>query len=326
MSHKSNMHVDGESDRSIVPAKHRNKGDREPADGVEGRERTKESTAQSNSFRTQGREDGHSRLDGVRQAAKRDRQMRFTALLHHVNVDLLRASYRSLNKRAAPGVDHLRWEEYGKDLEARLSDLHDRLHRGAYRAKASLRVYIPKPDGRKRPLGIAALEDKIVQQAVKTVLEQIYEVDFLGFSYGFRPGQSQHQALDALNAGIVWKKVDWVLDADIRGFFDNLDREWLVEFVERRVGDQRVVRLIRKWLKAGVLEDGEWKQTQAGTPQGSVISPLLANLYLHYVLDQWGHQWRNTEARGDVFIIRYADDCAPRARRRPKGPPECVTA
>ena len=308
MSDKSYTHGHGESDRSIVPAKSRNKGGPPLADGVEGRERTKENTVESNPCRTQSRESGSSRLDGVRQAAQRDKRMKFTALLHHVSVALLRDSYYRLKRQAAPGVDQLTWKEYGQDLEDRLTDLHGRVHRGAYRAQPSRRVYIPKSDGRQRPLGIAALEDKIVQQAVRKVLEQIYEEDFLGFSYGFRPGRSQHDALDALTAGIVWKKVNWILDADIRGFFDHLDHEWLVKFLEHRIGDRRIIRLIRKWLKAGVLEEGRWQETQEGTPQGAVASPLLANLYLHYVLDVWVESWRKKEARGDVVIVRYADD------------------
>lgn len=234
--------------------------------------------------------------------------MRFTALLHHVSVDLLRDSYYRLKRQAAPGVDEITWQEYGKDLEDRLTDLHGRVHRGAYRAQPSRRVYIPKSDGRQRPLGIAGLEDKIVQQAVRKVLEQIYEEDFLGFSYGFRPGRSQHDALDALTAGIVRKKVNWILDADIRGFFDHLNHERLVKFLELRIGDRRIIRLIRKWLKAGVLEEGRWQETQEGTPQGAVISPLLSNLYLHHVLDQWVQAWRKEKARGDVMIVRYADD------------------
>ena len=293
---------------AAVPAKARNKGGKLPADGLEGRERTKENTAESNSCRTQSRASGSSRLDGVRQAAQRDRQMRFTALLHHVSVDLLRDSYYRLKRQAAPGVDEITWQEYGKDLEDRLTDLHGRVHRGAYRAQPSRRVYIPKSDGRQRPLGIAGLEDKIVQQAVRKVLEQIYEEDFLGFSYGFRPGRSQHDALDALTAGIVRKKVNWILDADIRGFFDHLNHERLVKFLELRIGDRRIIRLIRKWLKAGVLEEGRWQETQEGTPQGAVISPLLSNLYLHHVLDQWVQAWRKEKARGDVMIVRYADD------------------
>jgi group II intron reverse transcriptase/maturase len=244
----------------------------------------------------------------VREAAKQDGKLKFTALLHHVSIDLLRDSYHSLKKQAAPGVDGMTWEEYGKDLEARLSDLHGRIHRGAYRAQPSRRVWIPKADGRQRPLGIAALEDKIVQYAVGTVLNQIWEEDFLGFSYGFRPGRGQQDALDALWVGMVRKKVNWILDLDIRSFFDKLQHSWLVQFVEHRIGDRRVVRLIQKWLKAGVMEQGQWSETKEGSPQGAVISPILANLYLHYVLDLWVEQWRKKQAHGDVIIVRYADD------------------
>jgi group II intron reverse transcriptase/maturase len=234
--------------------------------------------------------------------------MRFTALLHHVNPELLRASFFELKRQAAPGVDGMTRHEYGRNLEERLDDLHGRIHRGAYRAQPSKRAWIPKADGRQRPLGIAALEDKIVQQAVKTVLEQVYEEDFLGFSYGFRPGRSCHNALDALWMGIAHRKVNWVLDADIRGFFDNIDHEWLLKFVEHRIADRRILRLIQKWLRAGVSEDGKWSRTTVGTPQGSVISPTLANVFLHYVFDLWANQWRNRYARGSVIMVRYADD------------------
>jgi group II intron reverse transcriptase/maturase len=234
--------------------------------------------------------------------------MKFTSLLHHVTVDLLRSSFGSLKRRAAPGVDGVTWQEYESGLEGRLADLHRRLHRGSYRALPSIRVYIEKGDGRKRPLGIAALEDKIVQHAVVTILNNIYEEDFLGFSYGFRPGRSQHKALDALSYALVKKKVNYVLDADIQGFFDNLDKAWMIKFVEHRVADRRILRLIRKWLKAGVMEDGKWSDTETGTPQGSVISPLLANIYLHYVFDLWGDVWRKKHARGEVIVLRYADD------------------
>jgi group II intron reverse transcriptase/maturase len=263
-------------------------------------------------------------LHGVREAARRDKGLRFTALLHHVNEGLLRDSFYLLKKDAAPGVDRVTWGAYEQGLEGRIADLHGRVHRGAYRAQPSRRVYIPKPDGRQRPLGIAALEDKIVQQAVATVLNQIYEEDFLGFSYGFRPGRGAHDALDALTVGIVTKKVNWILDADIRGFFDNISHEKLVELLELRVADQRVLRLIQKWLKAGVSEEGQWSETKVGTPQGSVISPLLANIYLHYALDQWVVEWRKKFAHGDAIIVRYADDCAPRAQRAEEGP-MCVT-
>jgi group II intron reverse transcriptase/maturase len=211
-------------------------------------------------------------LDGVRKAAKAKKQERFTALLHHLTIELLRDSFYALQRKASPGIDGVRWQEYETDLEDRLVDLHSRVHRGTYRAKPSRRVYIPKADGRQRPLGIAALEDKIVQQAVVTILNQIYEVDFKGFSYGFRPGRSPHQALDALTAGIQWKKVNWVLDADILGFFDNLSHEWALKFIEHRVADRRILRLIQKWLKAGVSEDGRWSETNQGTPQGAVAS------------------------------------------------------
>jgi group II intron reverse transcriptase/maturase len=244
----------------------------------------------------------------VREAAKRDKELKFTALLHHVSIDLLRKSYDSLKRKAAPGVDGMTWKEYGKDVEERIADLHGRIHRGAYRARPSLRSWIPKTDGRQRPLGIAALEDKIVQYAVGTVLNQIWEEDFLGFSYGFRPGRGQHDALDALWVGTVRKKVNWILDLDIRSFFDKLQHEWLVQFVEHRIGDKRIVRLIQKWLKAGVVEDGKWFQTEEGSPQGSVISPILANLYLHHVLDLWARAWRKKQARGEMIIVRYADD------------------
>jgi len=263
---------------------------------------------QQNLYRTQSRENGPRELDRVREAARRDGKLRFTALLHHVTIDLLRDSYHCLKKQAAPGVDGVTWEEYGQNLEARLSDLHGRIHRGAYRAKPSRRVWIPKSDGRQRPLGIAALEDKVVQHAVGTVLNQIWEEDFRGFSYGFRPGRSQHDALDALNVGIARRKVNWVLDLDVRAFFDRIDHAWLIKFVEHRVGDRRIVRLIQKWLKAGVMEQGRWAEAKEGTPQGAVISPILANLYLHYVLDVWVDQWRRKQASGDVIIVRYADD------------------
>jgi group II intron reverse transcriptase/maturase len=244
----------------------------------------------------------------VREAATRDRKKRFTALLHHVTIDRLRAAYLALERKAAAGVDGMTWNEYGHDLEARLADLHGRVHRGAYRAKPSRRVYIPKPDGRERPLGIAALEDKIVQRAIVEVLNAIYEVDFLGFSYGFRPGRNQHDALDALATAITRKKVNWVLDADIRGFFDAIDHGWMVKFVEHRIADTRIVRLIQKWLAAGVLEDGKWSSTEEGTPQGATISPLLANVYLHYALDLWVQQWRRGKACGEMVFVRFADD------------------
>ena len=308
MSYKAHMNGGGKSYSGVIPAKQLNKSGRPPAEVVEGRPQTEENMDQPNLGRIQSRESRPNGLDRVREAARRDGKLRFTALLHHVTADLLRESYYSLKRQAAPGVDGVTWEEYGQTLEARLSDLHGRIHRGAYQAKPSRRVWIPKSDGRQRPLGIAALEDKVVQYAVGTVLNQIWEEDFLGFSYGFRPGRSQHDALDALNVGIARKKVNWVLDLDIRAFFDQIDHAWMIKFVEHRVGDRRIVRLIQKWLKAGVMEQGRWSEAKEGTPQGAVISPILANLYLHYVLDLWVNHWRRKEATGDVIIVRYADD------------------
>jgi group II intron reverse transcriptase/maturase len=249
-----------------------------------------------------------SDLDRVRQVARKDRDVRFTALLHHVDVDRLREAYRAISPNAAPGVDGVTWRDYGLDLEANLRDLHARVQRGAYRATASRRVFIPKPDGRSRPLGVAALEDKILQRAVVEVLNAVYEQDFLGFSYGFRPGRGQHDALDALAVAIERRRVNWVLDADIRDFFTRLDQGWLERFLEHRIADKRVLRLIQKWLRAGVIEDGEWSKTEEGTAQGASVSPLLANVYLHYVFDLWADQWRRRHARGDVIFVRFADD------------------
>jgi group II intron reverse transcriptase/maturase len=268
---------------------------------------TKENIMEPNTQPTQSGERVSQGLHGVRQRARENRHERFTALLHHVSVDLLQESYFALKRNAAPGVDGVTWKEYETGLAERLSDLHGRVHRGAYRAQPSRRRWIPKANGKLRPLGIAALEDKIVQQAVVSVLNQIYEEDFRGYSYGFRPGRSQHQALDALYVALRRKKVNWVLDIDIKGFFDNLDKGILVEMIEKRVADPRILRLIRKWLNAGIIEDGVWSETKTGTPQGAVASPLLANIYLHYGLDQWTDQWRQS-ARGDVIIVRYADD------------------
>lgn len=256
---------------------------------------------------TQSGEGVSQGLNGVRERARRNKQERFTALLHHVSSEMLRESFYGLKRKAAPGVDGVTWKEYETGLEDRLEDLHSRVHRGTYRALPSRRQYIPKGNGKQRPLGIAALEDKIVQSAVAGVLNQIYEEDFRAFSYGFRPGRGQHQALDALYVGIKRKKVNWVLDMDLKGFFDNLDKELLMEMVGRRIADPRILRLIRKWLNAGIIEDGKWFETETGTPQGAVISPLLANVYLHYVLDQWTDRWRQN-AQGDVIIVRYADD------------------
>jgi group II intron reverse transcriptase/maturase len=303
------MDISGESDGRIVPAKLSNNEEfTASAETAEGRRPTKGNVEQPTTKRTQGRSDVSSGLSRVREAARRDKRARFTALLHHVNIDLLRESYYRLKRQAAPGVDGVTWPQYEEDLDERLKDLHERVHRGSYRAQPSRRTTIPKADGRKRLLGIAALEDKIVQAAVVEVLNAIYEEDFLGFSYGFRPGRNQHDALDALWVGLMGKKVNWVLDADIRGFFDTLDHEWLMKFLEHRIGDRRILRLIRKWLRAGVSEDGRWSETTVGTPQGSVASPLLANVYLHYVLDLWVGQWRKKSAWGDCIIVRYADD------------------
>jgi len=324
MSAKTHRNGGGESYNGAVLAKRSHEGQGGPKETVEGRPLTKENAEQLNPCRTQSRESGPNGLERVREAAKKDGKLQFTALLHQVNIDLLRDSYNSLKKTAAAGVDGITWQEYGQDLEAHLQDLHGRIHRGAYQAQASRRVWIPKADGRQRPLGIAALEDKVVQHAVGTVLNQIWEEDFLGFSYGFRPGRSQHEALDALYVGITRKKVNWVLDLDIRTFFDKIDHDWMIRFVEHRIGDQRIVRLIQKWLKAGVMEQGQWSETKEGTRQGAVISPILANLYLHHALDLWVEAWRK-KAQGDVIIVRYADDSAPRAQRAEEGP-MCVTA
>ncbi len=269
---------------------------------------TKGNAGQQSTCRAQDRERVSQALERVRQVARQRKKERFTALLHHVDISLLRLAFYALKRDAAPGVDGITWHDYEADLERRLGDLHDRVHRGAYRAQPSRRRYIPKPDGRQRPLAIAALEDKIVQRAMVAVLNGIYEEDFLGFSYGFRPKRSQHDALDALSAGIIGTKVNWILDADIRSFFDEVSQEWLLRFVEHRVGDRRIIRLIRKWLRAGILEDGVVSVSEKGTGQGAVISPLLANIYLHYVFDLWAERWRRRETKGDMIIVRYADD------------------
>jgi group II intron reverse transcriptase/maturase len=287
---------------------HSNKDTSPSAESGEGRPLIKENAGQSNTHPTQSGKRVSQGLAGVRKAAREHKEMKFTALLHHLTVDLLRESFYSLKRKAAPGVDGVTWQEYESGLEGRLVDLHSRVHRGAYRAQPSRRVYIQKEDGRQRPLGVAALEDKIVQQAVVTILNQIYEEDFLGFSYGFRPGRSQHDALDALSYALLKKKVNYILDADIRGFFDNLDKSWMIQFMEHRVADPRILRLIRKWLKAGVMEEGQWSEPERGTPQGSVISPLLANVYLHYSFDLWVNVWRKKWAQGEVVVVRYADD------------------
>jgi RNA-directed DNA polymerase len=302
------MHGGEKSDPAIVAVNSANKDGQPSAEPRERRAGAEENAGQGGTLRTPSREGGSHGLDRVRTAARLKKEERFTALLHHVDVNRLRDAYFSLRREAAPGVDGVTWRDYGSGLEVRLDDLHGRIHRGAYRAQPSRRRYIPKPDGRQRPLGIAALEDKIVQRALAEVLNAIYEEDFLGFSYGFRPGRSQHDALDALAVGIDRTAVNWVLDADIAGFFDAVSHDWLIRFIEHRIGDRRVIRLIRKWLKVGVMEDGVGTPGKVGTPQGAVISPLLANIYLHYVFDLWAHRWRHRHASGTVTLVRYADD------------------
>lgn len=299
----------GKSDRPVVPGKSPNKVGQPAAEAMEGRGRTKGNSLEADALRTQRRESVPSGLERVRQAARRDRKQRFTALLHHVyDIDRLRRAYLALKRDAVAGIDGETWQHYGEALEANLLDLSARLKQGAYRVKPVRRAYIPKADGRRRPLGVPTLEDKIVQRAVVEVLNAIYELDFLGFSHGFRPGRSPHHALDALTVAIERRKVNWVLDADIRSFFDTLDHGWLRKFIEHRIADQRVVRLILRWLKAGVLEDGKRIVGEVGTVQGGSISPLLANTYLHYVFDTWIQRWRRTRARGDVIVVRFADD------------------
>ena len=308
MRRTSDTHVGGESDGRVLPTKCPNNDGAPSAEGMEGRRPTKENTEQTTAPRTQSRTRASSGLLGVRQVARKDKRIQFTALLHHATVALLWDSFYALKRDAAPGVDAVTWKDYETDLDARLRDLHSRVHTGTYRAQPSKRAYIPKADGRRRPLGIAAVEDKIVQHAVVTILNQIYEQDFVGFSYGFRPKRSQHHALDALWVGIMRKQVSWVLDADIRDFFGSIDHGWMIKFVEHRVADARIRRLIRKWLRAGVSEDGTWSKTEVGTPQGAVASPLLANIYLHYVFDLWVQRWRKRQATGDMIVVRYADD------------------
>ncbi|MDN6887990.1 group II intron reverse transcriptase/maturase [Variovorax sp. CAN2819] len=296
------------SDSAIVAMKPANKVGRPTAEWAELRTGTKGNTGQPHTRRTQARDSVSQGLDRVRNAARQRKKEKFTALLHHVTVDLLRDAFLALRRRAAPGVDGLTWQDYEANLEGNLQELHAKVHSGSYRALPVRRRLIPKPDGKQRPLGIAALEDKIVQRALIAVLNAIYEEDFLGFSYGFRPGRRPHDALDALSVAICNTPVNWILDADIRGFFDSVSQDWLVRFLEHRIGDERVIRLVRKWLKAGVLEDGNWSVSEKGTPQGAVASPLLANVYLHYVFDLWAQQWRGREASGNVIVVRYADD------------------
>jgi RNA-directed DNA polymerase len=299
------MHGHEKSDSVIVAAKPANKAEQPAAEPVEPRTGTKGNAGQQSTHRTQSRANVSQALERIRKVA---REERFTALFHHLSIDLLEEAFFELKEDAAPGVDRLTWTDYEADLEQNLEDLHGRVHRGAYRALPSRRVYIPKPDGGQRPLAVAALEDKIVQRAVVALLNVIYEEDFLGISYGFRPGRSTHDALDALCVGIDSRKVSWILDADIRSFFDEISQEWLIRFLEHRIGDRRIIRLIQKWLKAGVLEDGAVTVSDRGTGQGSVISPLLANIYLHYALDLWALRWRRREPTGDMIIVRYADD------------------
>jgi RNA-directed DNA polymerase len=302
------MHDSQKSDRGIVAMKSANKPEGSGAESMERRRRAKGNELKPCTHRTLSRTGVSPGLERVRERAKAQKKERFTALLHHVNVDRLREAYLALKREAAPGVDGVTWQQYGEDLEAKLQDLHQRIHRGAYRALPSRRQYIPKSDGRLRPLGMASLEDKLAQRALVEVLNAIYEADFRGLSYGFRPGRSQHDALDALAAGITRTKVNWIVDTDIASFFDTVSHEWLMRFLAHRIGDERVIRLIRKWLNAGVIDEGALTVSEQGTPQGAVISPLLANLYLHYVFDLWAERWRKRHAQGSMIIVRYADD------------------
>jgi RNA-directed DNA polymerase len=308
----------GKSDSAIVAVKPVNKAEPSAAErsatgptaaeSVEPRAETKGNAGQLSTCRTQSRESVSQVLERIRKVARERKKERFTTLFHHISIELLEEAFYQLKENAAPGVDRLTWRDYEAEIERNLEDLHDRVQRGAYRALPSRRVYIPKPDGRQRPLAVAALEDKVVQRAVVVLLNAIYEEDFLGVSYGFRPGRGAHDALDALCVGIDSNKVSYILDADIRSFFDEINREWLIRFLEHRIGDRRIIRLIQKWLKAGVMEDGVVTVSDRGTGQGSVISPLLANIYLHYTLDLWAMRWRRREATGDMIFVRYADD------------------
>ena len=301
------MHGMKKSDEAIVAFwKPANKGERFPAESVERRASPEGKPESQSTRRTQRRGSVSQAADRIREFIEREPKSRLTALLHHITVDALRKAYGELKRWAAPGVDGMTWKEYAVGLEDRLVDLHDRVQRGAYRATPSRRVKIPKADGGTRPLGVAALEDKIVQKAVAdNLLTPIYEAEFLGFSYGFRPGRGGHDALDALAVGIGRRKIRWIIDADIRGFFDNVSRDWMLRFLRQRIGDERVIRLIAKWLNAGVMEDGEWRDDLKGTPQGAVISPILANVYLHYGLDLWfQRQWRTREAEGETMMVR----------------------
>jgi group II intron reverse transcriptase/maturase len=302
------MHEPEKSDSVVVAVKSANNTEQPVAEPVEPRTGTKGNANQQSTRRAQDRESVSQALERVRLAARRGKKEKFTSLLHHVDPEMLRTSFYALKRNAAPGVDGMTWDTYEQGLKRRIEDLHARVQSGAYRALPSRRSYIPKEDGTKRPLAVTALEDKIVQRAVAAVLNEIYEEDFLGFSYGFRPGRGQHDALDALCVGISSRKVNFILDADIRSFFTEVSQEWVVRFLEHRIGDQRILRLIQKWLRAGVLEDEVVTIEEKGTGQGSVISPLLANVYLHYVFDLWAERWRRREAMGDMIMVRYADD------------------
>jgi len=302
------MHEPEKSDSAIVAMKPTNKVERSAAELAEPRAGTKGNAGQQSTRRAQDRESVSQALERVRIAARRGKKERFTALLHHINPEMLRTAFYAMKRDAAPGIDGMTWETYEQGLDRRIEDLYARVKTGAYRAQPSRRSYIPKEDGSSRPLAVTALEDKIVQGAVAAVLSAIYEEDFLGFSYGFRPGRSQHDALDALIVGISSRKVNFILDADIRSFFTEVSQEWVVRFLEHRIGDKRIIRLVQKWLRAGVLEDGVVTVEETGTGQGSVISPLLANVYLHYVFDLWAERWRRREATGDMIMVRYADD------------------
>jgi RNA-directed DNA polymerase len=302
------MHGHGKSDPNIVVTKPANNAEQSAAELVEPRTGTEGNAGQQSTRRAQDRESVSQALERIRTTARQRKEERFTSLLHHINIELLRLAFFDLRRDAVAGVDGLSWQDYDRDLERNLEDLHGRVQRGAYRALPSRRQYIPKADGRQRPLAIAALEDKIVQRATVAVLNAIYEEDFLGFSYGFRPKRSQHDALDALVVGICSTKVNWILDADVRSFFDEVNQEHLIRFLEHRVADPGIIRLNLKWLKAGVLEDGVVTVSDKGTGQGSVASPLLANIYLHYTFDLWAERWRRREATGDMIIVRYADD------------------
>src|SRR4051812_32372626 len=302
------MHEPEKSDLVVVAGKPTNKVAQAAAEPVEPRTGTKGNADQQSTRRAQDRVSVSQALERVRQAARQRKKERFTALLHHIDPAMLRTAFYAIKRDAAPGVDGMTWQTYEQDLDRRIEDLHARVKTGAYRAQPSRRSYIPKEDGSKRPLAVAALEEKIVQRAVAAVLSAIYEENFLGFSYGFRPGRSQHHALDALIVGISSRKVNFILDADIRSFFTEVSQKWVVRFLEHRIGDKRIIRFVQKWLRAGVLEDGVVTIEEKGTGQGSVISPLLANVYLHYVFDLWAERWRRREATGDMIMVRYADD------------------